>query len=80
MEREKRDGRRRLIGRVLSVVALVFCVPAGLYFVSIATEFIGIVLGIAGYALRARRLGALAIVLCTASIFVSYLIGQSVGR
>ncbi len=80
MEREKRDGRRRLIGRVLSVVALVFCVPAGLYFVSIATEFIGIVLGIAGYALRARRLGALAIVLCTIAMFVSYLIGQSVGR
>ncbi len=80
MEREKRDARQGLIGRVLSVVALVFCVPAGLYFVSIAIEFIGIVLGVTGYTLGARRLGAVAIVLCTIAMFVSYLIGQSVGR
>ena len=61
-------------------MALVFCVPAGLYFVSIAIEFIGIVLGVTGYTLGARRLGAVAIVLCTITMFVSYLIGQGVGR
>ena len=60
--------------------ALVLCVPAGLYYVSIAMEFVGIVLGVTGYALGARRLGVLAIVLCMVAMFVSYLIGQEVGR
>ena len=49
-------------GRALSSVALVFCVPVGVYFVSIAVEFLGILLGILGYALGARKLGWLAMV------------------
>lgn len=80
MNKGRNETTRTLWGRVLSVVALVLCVPAGLYFVSIAMEAVGIVLGITGYALGARKLGVLAIVLCTAAIFVSYLIGQEVGR
>ena len=51
-------------------MALVLCVPAGLYLVSIAMEAVGIALGVTGYALGARKLGVLAIVLCTVSIFV----------
>lgn len=80
MEERRRSISGTLWGRVLSVAALVLCVPAGLYFVSIAMEFVGIILGVTGYALGARRLGALAIMLCTVAMFVSYLIGQSVGR
>ncbi len=65
-------------GRLLSVVALVFCVPIGALFVSIATGAVGIFMGITGYALGARRLGALAVVLCTAAMFVGLLFGQGV--
>ena len=80
MDRERNEPARTLWGQVLSANALVFCVSAGLYFVSIAMEFVGIVLGVTGYTLGARRLGVLAVVLCTAAMFVSYLIGQEVGR
>lgn len=65
-------------GRLLSVVALVFCVPIGALFVSIAVGAVGIFLGITGYVLGARRLGPLAIVLCTAAMFVGLLVGQGV--
>jgi hypothetical protein len=65
-------------GRLLSVFALIFCVPVGALFVSIATGAVGIVLGITGYVLGARRLGALAVVLCTVAMFVGLLVGQGV--
>ena len=65
-------------GRALSAVALVFCVPLGLYFVSIAVEFVGILLGILGYALGARKLGGLTVVACTAAMFLGLLIAQGV--
>ncbi len=65
-------------GRVLSLVALAFCVPVGVYFVSLGVEFAGIVLGVVGYALGARRLGALAVVLCTATMFLGLVIAQGV--
>jgi hypothetical protein len=65
-------------GRLLSVFALVFCVPLGALFVSIATGAVGICLGITGYALGARRLGILAVVLCTAAMFVGLLVGPGV--
>ncbi len=80
MEDRSRSASGVLWGRVVSVIALVFCVPAGLYFVSIAMEFVGIVLGVVGYSIGARRLGSLAVVLCMVAMFVSYLTGQSVGR
>ena len=65
-------------GRLLSGIAIVFCVPLGAPFVSIATGAVGVFLGITGYALGARRLGALAVVLCTAAMFVGLLVGQGV--
>ena len=65
-------------GRLLSGFALVFCVPLGALFVSIATGAVGVFLGITGYVLGARRLGALAVVLCTAAMFVGLLVGQGV--
>jgi hypothetical protein len=65
-------------GRLLSVVALVICVPIGALFVSIATGAVGIFVATAGYALGARRSGALAVALCTAAMFVGLLVGQGV--
>ena len=75
---ETRPNLKLGVGRLLSAVALVFCVPLGALFVSIATGAVGVTLGIAGYALGARRLGALAVVLCTAAMFVGLLVGQGV--
>ena len=65
-------------GRLLSIVALVFCAPIGALVVSRATGTVGIVMGITGYALGARRLGVLAIVLCTVAMFVGLLVGPGV--
>src|ERR671916_2563563 len=49
------DALRLYLGRLLSVIALVFCVPVGMLFVSVATGAIGVVLGAVGYALGARH-------------------------
>ncbi len=65
-------------GRLLSGIAIVFCVPLGALFASIATGAVGVFLGIIGYALGARRLGTTAVVLCTVAMFVGLLIGQGV--
>ncbi len=67
---------RVLVGRVLSVIALLFCVPVGIVFVSIATGAVGVVLGIVGYALGARRVGSVAVVLCAVAMFLGLLVGQ----
>lgn len=75
-ERNSRSGRT--VGRVLSGIALVICVPVGALFVSVATGAVGVLLGIVGYVLGARRLGLLAVVLCTAAMFVGLLVGQGV--
>ena len=75
MKSEQGSGKV-LVGRVLSAIALIFCVPVGILFVSVATGAVGIVLGIVGYALGARRLGSVAVVLCTAAMFLGLLVGQ----
>ena len=50
------------IGRILAALWLV-CVPAGLYLISVAAEAGGIVLGVIGYFLGARRIGTVTVVL-----------------
>jgi hypothetical protein len=65
-----------LAGRALSVMALVFCVPVGILFVSVATGAVGIVLGVVGYALGARRFGLAAVVLCAVAMLLGLLVGQ----
>ena len=78
MEQRREDvtsAGQLLVGRVLSVISLVFCVPVGALFVSVAMGAIGIVLGVVGYALGARWLGLLAVVLCTVAMFVGLLVG-----
>lgn len=72
----RETGAGRTVGRVLSIIALVFCFPLGVYFASIATEFVGIVLGVVGYGLGARRLAVLAVVLCTAAVFLGLIVGE----
>ena len=67
-----------IAGRLLSGFALVFCVPLGALFVSVATGAVGIVLGITGYVLGARTSGTFAVVLCTVAMFVGLLVGQGV--
>lgn len=51
------------IGRVLAAVGLVICIPAGLYLISIAMDSLGIVLGMVGFFLGARRIGTVTVVL-----------------
>ncbi len=75
---ETHSGLKLSAGRLLSAVAIVFCVPLGALFVSIATGAVGVFLGITGYVLGAKRIGALAVVLCTAAMFVGLLVGQGV--
>ncbi len=65
-----------LVGRALCGIALLFCVPVGILFVSIATGAVGIVLGGVGYLLGARSLGRVAVVACTAAMFLGLLVGQ----
>jgi len=66
---ERRKSRKRLgafWGRVLCAVGILLAV-IGAFFVSIASEGIGIALGVAAYLLGARALGVTTIVLCVAS-------------
>ncbi len=75
MEQESATGKA-YVGLVLSAFALVFCVPVGILFVSVATGAVGIIFGMVGYALGARRLGSVAVVLCAAVMFLGLLVGQ----
>ena len=69
---------KQYTGRLISGVAILFCVPLGALFVSVATGAVGILLGATGYALGARRLGTLAVVLCTAAMVLGLLVGPGV--
>jgi hypothetical protein len=75
VEQKSATGRAYL-GLTLSAFALVFCVPLGILFVSVATGAVGIILGIVGYALGARKIGFAAVVLCAAAMFLGLLVGQ----
>lgn len=71
---------KRNAGRLLSGFALIFCVPVGALFVSIAMGAVGICLGIAGYVLGARRLGSLAVALCTIAMCQGVIPGDAYDR
>lgn len=73
---EQRSGVDKVfIGRALCVLGLGSAV-FGAYFVSIATEAVGIALGAAGYYLGARTLASATILLCVVATFVGLLVGQ----
>jgi hypothetical protein len=63
-------------GRALSLVGLLFCAPVGALFVSVATEAVGLFLGVVGYVLGARRLGVVTVLACTAAMFLGLLVAQ----
>lgn len=70
MESPDRASRARLLlGRLLCSAAIAL-VPFGAYFVSVATEFVALLLGVIGYYLGARRLGIAAVALAVAAAFV----------
>ena len=71
---------KRNAGRLLSGFALIFCVPVGALFVSIAMGAVGICLGIAGYVLGARRFGSLAVTLCTIAMCQGVIPGDAYDR
>jgi hypothetical protein len=74
---EPRKSQKRLMtfwGRVLCAAGIVLAI-VGAFFVSIASEGIGIALGMAGYLLGARALGVTTIVLCGAAALVSLFVG-----
>ncbi len=74
---ERRKSRKRLgafWGRVLCAVGIVLAI-VGAFFVSIASEGIGIALGVAGYMLGVRALGVTTIVLCVAAAAVGLFVG-----
>ena len=62
-----------LAGRILALIGLVVCVPAGLYLISIAMESLGVVLGTVGYFLGARRVGTVTVVLGLAAMIFGLL-------
>lgn len=67
--RERASLTRLLLARLLCAVAIAL-VLFGAYFVSVATEVVALLLGAVGYALGARRLGIVTMVLAVIAAFV----------
>ena len=62
--------------RALCVVGVSFAV-VGVFFVSIATDVLGMVLGTVGYFLGARVLGTVVVVLSIATLLIGLLVGSA---
>jgi hypothetical protein len=73
------NQRSVLPGKVLSMIGLAFAV-IGAYYVSVATNVLGLILGMGGYVMGSRILGSTAALLCLVSIFVGIFFGQSVSQ
>ncbi len=69
---------KKPFGWALAGIGMVSCAPIGAYFVSVATGFVGIILGIVVYTLGDRRLGLLTFLVCTAAMYFRLLMGQGV--
>ena len=54
----------------------IICAASGVFFIDLIFEFVGILLGAAGYALGARRLGIATIVLSTVLLLIFLAISQ----
>jgi hypothetical protein len=67
-------GRNLIPGRMLCSVGLGFAV-LGAFFVSVATNVVGMILGAVGYYLGARVFGVVIIVLSIITLFIGLLIG-----
>jgi len=62
--------------RALCVVGMSFAV-VGAFFVSIATDVLGMVLGMVGYFLGARVLGTVVVILSIATLLIGLLVGPA---
>lgn len=72
----RRHERGMFPARALCVVGMSFAV-VGAFFVSIATDVLGIVLGMVGYFLGARILGAVVVILSITTLFIGLLVGPA---
>ena len=68
------QGRSLFPARVLCVVGMSLAV-VGAFFVSVATDVLGMVLGMVGYFLGARVLGTVVVVLSIATLLIGLLVG-----
>jgi hypothetical protein len=73
-------ARRRESGmfpaRALCVVGMSFAV-VGAFFVSVATDVLGMVLGMVGYFLGARVFGSVVVILSIATLLIGLLVGPA---
>ena len=70
-----RFGRSLLPGRILCSIGLAFAVT-GVFFVDVATDVVGMLLGATGYYLGSRVFGTLIMVLSVVTLFIGLLAGQ----
>ena len=73
------NQRSAFSGRILSVIGLAFGV-IGLFYVSIAMNALGIMLGMLGYAFGSRILGGVVCVLSLVTLFIGIFFGQSTSQ
>ena len=73
------DQRSLLPGRVLSITGLILAV-IGAFFVSVAMNGLGMILGMLGYALGSRILGSVASWLSLITIFIGMFFGQETSQ
>lgn len=70
----RRQGRSLFPARALCVAGLSFA-AVGAFFVSMATDVLGMVLGMVGYVLGARIFGTVVVILSMATLLVGLLVG-----
>lgn len=66
-----------LVARLLCAVGILLAV-IGAFFISVALNVLGMVLGMVGYTLGARRLGPITVVLALLTLVIGLLLGQGV--
>jgi len=72
----RRRERGMFPARALCVVGMSFAV-IGAFFVSIATDVLGMVLGMVGYFMGARVLGVVVVILSIATLIIGLLVGPA---
>jgi hypothetical protein len=72
----RRRGRSLFPARALCVIGASFAV-VGAFFVSMATDILGMVLGMVGYFLGARVLGTVVVILSIATLLIGLLVGPA---
>ena len=70
------QGRGLFPARALCEVGMSFAV-LGVFFVSVATDVLGMVLGVVGYFLGARVFGAVVVILSIATLLIGLLVGPA---